>query len=88
MDRGTNISLYSKRGTAKVQINTKLTTNGTEKILTDRIKKAHIYWALRYLYSFGYVFVLCRLLSDAEPPENAPKDLIGCDIACDLPKVM
>ena len=31
-----------------------------------KIKKAHIYWALRYLYSFGYVFVLWRLLSHAE----------------------
>ena len=37
-----------------------------------KIKKAHIYWALRYLYSFGYVFVLYRLLSDAEPAENRP----------------
>ena len=88
IDRGTNIPLYSKQGTAKVQINTKPTTNGTEKILTDIMKKAHIYWALRYLYSFGYMFVLCWLLSDAKPGENGPQYLIIGDLACDFAEVV
>ena len=62
--------------TPKVQIHAELIANGTHMILTIIIKKALFYWALRYLYRFGYVFVLWRLLSHAEPTENCSQYFI------------